>query len=128
MRGSGQTREQIDGMVLVGGRAFLIESKFWTDKVDFGPIALFHTLLESRPTGTLGLFFSAFGYTYPALESAELLRPVRVLLIDQEDLAWVLGKGSFKGRMGELVRRKWLAAVKLGPSFVAADQGIELFN
>ncbi len=128
MQQSGSTREQLDGLVLDGWQCFLIESKFWTDQVDFGPIALLHTLLDTRPVGTLGLFFSAFGFTNPAMESADRLRPVRVLLFDQQDMNWVLAKKSFKGAMLEMVRRKWLLAVMNASCFVRMNNPINLFN
>jgi Restriction endonuclease len=128
MRDSGNTREQIDGMVFDGWQSFLVEAKFWPGNVDFGPIALLHSMVESRPVGTLGLFFSAFGFTVPALESAGLLRPSRVLLFDYTDIDWALGKRSFKGRMLEMVRREWMLAVKNGsPQVVRADT-LKLFN
>jgi hypothetical protein len=128
MQGSGTTREQIDGLVLDGWQGFLIESKFWTSQVDFGPIALLHTLLDTRPVGTLGLLFSAFGFTNPAKESTDRLRPVRVLLFDQDDVNWVLAKKPFKGSVLELVHRKWLLAVMYGSSSVPLNTPIDLFN
>src|SRR5438552_10236857 len=96
MQDSGIIREQIDGLVVDGWQSFLIESKFWTDPVDFNPIALLHTLLDTRPVGTLELFFSAFGYTEPAKESADRLRPARVLLFEPDDLKWALAQTPFK--------------------------------
>jgi hypothetical protein len=135
-RGSGSTREQIDGLLFDGWAGFLIESKFWTKKVDFGPIALLDFAVGTRPVGTLGLFFSGFGYTAAALESAQLLRPIRVLLFDQEDLDWALDekalKGSsatkgFRGRMAEMVKRKWMLAVKFGHPAVSVTTLIEFF-
>jgi hypothetical protein len=126
---SGSTREQIDGLLLDGWQGFLVESKFWTNKVDFGPIALLHALVDLRPVGTLGLFFSAFGYTAPAVESARLLRPLRVLLFDKDDLGDALAEGkTFKGRMAEIVRRKWALAVQTGRPHVSVLTPIELFN
>ena len=97
LRASESIREQIDGLVIDGWQGFLVESKFWMKKVDFGPIALLHSHVETRPAGTLGLFFSAFGYTTPALESAELLRPIRVMLFDSSDLLWRCGQGRSRG-------------------------------
>jgi hypothetical protein len=128
LRESGSIREQIDGMVLDGWQGFLIESKFWPNKVDFGPIALLHTLVERRPVGTLGLVFSAFGYTKPALDSAELLHPLRVLLVERADLEWALASRAFRGRMAEMVRRKWALAVKYGHPHMPVSSVIELFN
>jgi hypothetical protein len=128
LRASESTREQIDGLVIDGWQGFLVESKFWTNKVDFGPIALLHSHVEMRPVGTLGLFFSAFGYTWPAQESAELLRPVRVLLFDGDDLEWVLNGGPFKGRMAEMVRRKWMLAMKYGRPYLPVSEWSGFFN
>jgi hypothetical protein len=127
LRGSGSTREQIDGLLFDGWQGFLVESKFWTDKASFGPIALLHLLVEQRPVGVLGLFFSAFGYTVPAVESAELLHPIRVLLFDRQDLTWALGSTPFAGRMAEMVRRKWMHAVKYGRPYGPASDPPELF-
>jgi hypothetical protein len=128
MQESATTREQIDGLVLDGWQCFLVESKFWTNKVDFGPIALLHTLLGTRPVGTLGVFFSAFGYTQPALESTDRLHPVRTLLFDQEDLNWALARKPFKGSMLELVRRKWLFAAMNACCSMPLVVPINLFN
>ncbi len=128
MRDSGNTREQIDGLFIDGWQAFLLESKFWTSKVDFGPIALLHVLLETRPAGTLGLFFSAFGYTTPALASASRLHPKRVLLFDDVDLNWFLTREPFRGSMATMVRRKWLLAVKYGEVDWHVSSPIEFFN
>jgi hypothetical protein len=134
---SASTREQIDGMVFDGWRGSLIECKFWTGKVDFGPIALLHAIVAARPAGTLGLFFSAFGYTPAAHAGAELLRPLQVLLFDTTDLEWALGQPivnkradekRFKGRMAEMVRRKWLLALRSGRPSVPVTDVLELFN
>ncbi|HZV03752.1 MAG TPA: restriction endonuclease [Gemmataceae bacterium] len=128
LRQSASTREQIDGVILDGWQGFLVESKFWTKGVDFGPIALFHAHVETRPAGTMGLFFSAFGFTAPALEPAELLRPFRVLLFDGDDLKWALTSGPFNGRMTEMIRRKWVLALKDGLPHRSVSDTIDLFN
>ena len=62
--------EQVDGLVFDGWAAFLVESKFQAEPIDIDPIYRLHFLVERRPIGTLGLFFSASRYTSPALESA----------------------------------------------------------
>ena len=125
---TGHTREQIDGLVFDGWQGFLVECKFWKDKVDFGPVAHFHAILDRRPVGTLGLFFSAFGYTVPAAESAALLHPMRVLRFDHVDLNWALAHKSFNGRMLAMVRRKWRLAVKYGASRGQELDTMDLFN
>lgn len=134
---TGSTREEIDGLIVDGGRAFLVESKCWTAKVDFAPISLLHALLDLRPVGTMGLFFSAFGYTKPAEELATLLRPHRVLLFYREDLAWALPAANlskakaakeFQGRMIDVVRRKWMLAVQYSRPNIRVDTIQVLFN
>ena len=114
LRTSANTQEQIDGLIFDDWQAFLVEAKFWTQKVDFGPIVLLHDIVERRVAGTLGLFFSAFGYTGPAADCAAFLRPIRVLLFDATDLNWALQQESFKGSMKEMVQRKWLHTVMYG--------------
>src|SRR5437588_700640 len=59
----GGTKEQIDGLLFDGWQGFLLESKCQAKPVDFDPIALLYTLVEQRVVGTMGLFFSASGYT-----------------------------------------------------------------
>jgi hypothetical protein len=127
LRGSANTQEQIDGLIFDSWQAFLVEAKLWTDKVDFGPIVLLHDIVDRRPAGTLGLFFSAYGYTYPATECAELLRPIRVLLFDADDLNWALQQESFKGSMREMIRRKWFHTVMLGRLDKPVSDPLDLF-
>jgi hypothetical protein len=129
LQNAGSAREQIDGFLCDGWQGFLIESKFWTSKVDYAPIALLRAIVEARPAGTLGLFFSAFGYTAPALELADLIRPIQVLLFDRGDLEWALGGApTLKGRMQEMVRRKWALALQYGRSYVPVSRSIEFFE
>jgi len=104
-------REEIDGLVMDRWQGFLVEAKYWRDGVDFGPIARLHVLASQRPEGTLGLFFSAFGFTLAARASAQLLRPMRVLLFDGLDLAFALRKAQ---NVREAIQRKWKLALKHG--------------
>lgn len=113
MLGSAQAREQIDGAVLIGWRSFLVESKFWpANTVDFGPIALLQTQVDQRPPGTMGLLFAPFGFSPAAIESTQLVRPLRVLLFGRTAISSGLAARS----MMEPVRRKWVHAVKYGSS------------
>jgi hypothetical protein len=86
----------------------LIESKFAV--VDFNPIARLHLLAEQRPVGTMGLLFAASGYTAPALDSAHILRPIRVLLFEQDDIRFAADNSDIV----RAVQLKWRAAAKYG--------------
>jgi hypothetical protein len=106
-----RTREQGDGLIVDGWQGFLVESKFASDAIGIDPIFRLHMLVEQRPIGTMGLFFSASGYTEPAMESSEFLKPIRVLLFDRKDLEWAF---RFPNRMRSLIRRKMAFALKYG--------------
>jgi hypothetical protein len=120
------TLEEIDGLVYDGWQGFLVECKFKVesgDKIDIDPIFRLHLMTEQRPVGTMGLFFAASGYTAPALELVDRLRPIRVLLFDQEDLDWAV---QSPGSMMQMVRRKWILAVKNGRPYFAEIPNPEL--
>lgn len=110
-RGGDLPREQDDGLIVQGWQGFLIESKFEKEPVGIDPIFRLHLLVERRPAGTLGLFFSASDYTKPAIESAEFLQPIRVLLFQPIDLEWAFRAPD---RMRRMVWNKWAFALKLG--------------
>jgi hypothetical protein len=121
---SGTIREEIDGLVIDGWQGFLVEAKFWTAGVDFGAIARLHILVEQRFSNTLGLFFSAFGFTSPAVESARLLRPIRVLLFDGTDIDTAL---TSKRDMMDTVRKKWALGLKFADPYLKASTPIGTF-
>ena len=105
--------EHVDGLILDrrGWQGFLVESKFRDQPIGIDPIYRLHALVEQRPVGTLGLFFSPSGYTAGARQSAEHLKPIRVLMFWPEDLEWALLE---QGRMMEMIWRKWTLAVQFG--------------
>ncbi len=114
-------REQQDGLIIFGWQGFLIESKFQAQPTDMDSIFRLHALVERRPIGSLGLFFSYAGFTEPALESSEYLKPMRVLLFDSIDLSWALAVPG-PHRMEPLVWRKWALAVKAGSPSVPVSE------
>ncbi len=125
MAGSRRTQEELDGLIFMGWQGFLIEAKNERDPVAIDPIFRLHLLAEQRPIGTMGLLFSASGYTEPAIESAERLRPIRVLLFDRSDLEWAVGDGKSPQ---EVVRRKWILALRSGKPNIAVTQYADSFE
>lgn len=95
--------EQVDGMIELDGQHYLVEMKWWTDKIDVNPVSRHLVRLFGR-AGARGLVISASGYTVAAVDTCrEILSQRLVLLIDlaeiqlmlerQEDLAeWLRGK------------------------------------
>jgi hypothetical protein len=116
---SGQTLEELDGLVYSGWQGFLIESKFQEGRVDIDPILRLHIMAEQRPAGTLGLFFSVSGDTGPCLDLVDRLRPMRVLLFEELDLDWAV---KVQNNMLEMVRRKWILALRTGRPHIPVTQ------
>jgi hypothetical protein len=121
MKESERTKEEIDGLIIDGWQGFLVESKFQAKPVDIDPIMRLHAMADQRPVGTLGLFFSVSGYTDAALDLVEWLRPIRVLLFDGIDLEWVVQARTRRSMM-EMVRRKWILALRTGVPFGRVDE------
>jgi hypothetical protein len=112
-------------MLFDGWQGFLVESKCWRDKVGFGPVARLHVLVEQRQAVTLGLFFSAFGFTAAAADSAELLRPIRVLLFDQHDIEFGIRTAK---SMRDTIHQKWLLALKFGRPNLPVSEPLGVFS
>lgn len=104
-------REEVDGLIVAGCQGFLIESKCKRKGIGIDPIYRLHILVGHRPAGTLGLFFSASGFTPGAFRSAEFLKPIQILLFDRMDLEWAF---QAEDRMMAMIRSKWAFALKFG--------------
>ena len=119
---SGRTLEEIDGLIYEGWQAFLVEAKAEGEPITIDPIYRLHLMAEQRPVGTMGLIFSLSRFTGPAEELAERLRPIRVLLFDRLDIAATLRAGE---SMMDLVRRRWIFAIRSGRPFEAKARARE---
>ncbi|MBV9109477.1 MAG: hypothetical protein JO306_08740 [Gemmatimonadetes bacterium] len=86
--------EQIDGVVYLGDRAFLVESKDVTEPMAVEAVARLRFRLEARPPGVLGVLFSVGGFTFPAEVFAQFASPLNVLLWSSDDLDYALANGS----------------------------------
>jgi hypothetical protein len=60
------TMEQVDGVVYLDGRCFLIECKDTTKPQDVESLAKLRFRLESRPPGTMGVLVSRSEFATPA--------------------------------------------------------------
>jgi hypothetical protein len=103
--------EEHDGLLFDGWQGFLIQSKFSPKTtLNIEPITKLKAHVESRPTSTIGLFFSAFGISVPALYEAGRLRPVHLLIFQRVDILWAIKRRDILN----LVKRRWQLAVKYG--------------
>lgn len=90
---SGSELEQLDGCVHLPSLSCLIECKdFENDKVDFAPLAKMRSQLLRRPAATIGCIFSTSGFTEPAVTLASHVAPQTILLWEQSEVEFVLGR------------------------------------
>ncbi|WLQ40357.1 restriction endonuclease [Streptomyces laculatispora] len=99
----GVTHEQIDGVIEIDGKQYIVEVKWWGKPVDIEPMSRQLVRIMSRAEAR-GLFISASGFTKPAVAACRdflthrvvmlgELREVALLLEREEDIAnWVREK------------------------------------
>lgn len=88
------TMEQVDGVVYLGERAFLLESKNQSEAMAVEAVARLRMRLESRPPGTMGVLFSVQNFTLPTEVFAQFATPLNVLLWENTDLDLALTNAS----------------------------------
>jgi Restriction endonuclease len=76
---------EIDVAFRLGDTRIILEAKWTTDPIGFGPVNLLATRARQRLEGTIGVFASMAGYTPPALDQVGRSgERVRVVLFDAE--------------------------------------------
>lgn len=88
------TMEQIDGIVYLGERAFLIESKDLSEPVAIETVAKLRFRLEGRPPSTMGVLFSVRDFTMPTEVFTQFASPLNILLWGRSDLDVALAEGA----------------------------------
>jgi hypothetical protein len=112
------TMEQVDGVVYLGERAFLLESKNQSEPTAVQELARLRMRLESRPPGTMGVLFSTHNFTLPAEVFARFAVPLNVLLWGRADLDLALADGS----MIASLRAKLARATEWGLPFLSLEE------
>jgi Galactose mutarotase-like len=76
---------EIDVAFRLGDSRIILEAKWTTDPISFGPVNLLVTRARQRLEGTIGIFASMAGYTTPALDQVSRSgERVRIVLFDAE--------------------------------------------
>lgn len=91
---TGQTLEQIDGMVYLGDVPFLIECKD-RPSVDMLVIAKVRNQLMRRPPATMGCVFTSGDFTEPATILCDFATPHRITLWSGNDISSALEARDF---------------------------------
>lgn len=82
--------EQIDGVIHINARSFLLECKDTGIPASIAPVFKLRAQLLRRPASTMGMVVSRSGFTIPALLVAQLTSPPSVLLWSGEEVDHVL--------------------------------------
>ena len=93
------TMEQVDGVVYLGERPFLLESKNLSEPMAVEAVARLRMRLESRPPGTMGVLFSVQKFTLPTEIFTQFVTPVNVLLWERKALDVALADASMVGTL-----------------------------
>jgi hypothetical protein len=104
------TMEQLDGVVYLQGRPFLVESKNLSEPAAIEAVAKLRFRLEGRPPLTMGVLFSVSNFTLPTEVFAQFASPLNVLLWNRSDLDIALPSGE----MTEGLRQKFEYAIEYG--------------
>ncbi|MBK8257646.1 MAG: hypothetical protein IPK82_33870 [Polyangiaceae bacterium] len=112
------TMEQVDGIVYLPQRAFLIESKDLSEPAAIEAVAKLRFRLESRPPSTMGVLFSVRDFSLPTEVFTQFASPLNVLLWGSSDLDIALASKS----MTEGLRQKLEFATEYGlPLYAFGD-------
>jgi len=89
-------RGEIDVSFKLGDTRFILEAKWYANKIDYGPLSLLDSRTRQRLEGTLGIFVSMSGYTKPAVEQVSSSGDrLRIVLFDAEHVeALIAGLAS----------------------------------
>ena len=99
--------EQIDGAVEIGAQLYLVEVKWWADRLGPGELGQHQVRVVSR--GVRGIFISASGYTDAAIETCRDTRAVALfVLCELEEFVRAL---EAEVALAEFFRRKIEAAI-----------------
>lgn len=86
--------EQIDGVVEIDGELYLVETKWWDQRLGTAEVSQHLVRVVGRGQAR-GIFISASGYTDPAIfKCREFLRDVVVVLCELEEIVHLLNQGG----------------------------------
>jgi len=112
------TMEQIDGIVYLGERAFLVESKDLSTPAAIEAVAKLRFRLEGRPPSTMGIIFSVDNFSLPTEVFTQFASPLNVLLWGSSDLDSALKQSA----MTKALALKLEYAIEFGlPLFPLGD-------
>ncbi|WP_199818706.1 restriction endonuclease [Streptomyces leeuwenhoekii] len=105
--------EEIDGSFFYEGRFYLLEAKWWKERVPASAIYQFKGKVDGKLIGTIGVFISMSGYAADAVDALRVGKDLNVLLFDREDVSAAAEVG-----FSRVLRYKLRMAAERGEVFV----------
>ena len=116
------TSEQIDGAITLDGSVYLVEAKWWAEKLSHKDVSDLYVKISTRPLHTRGLFISGSGYTDECVEVCVKARMSQVILVACEDLVDCFENAL---TLSEMIRKKAEYAMTEGRILVSTREIIE---
>lgn len=117
--------EQVDGMFMLDGRAFLLETKWQEEKSSASDIFAFQGKLRGKLAGTLGVFVSMGGFSHDAANAVAWGKEINVLFFDKEDIELALAP---KHHLAEITRIKLRRAAQRGEIYYSYRKHLDLMT
>jgi hypothetical protein len=109
--------QQIDGSLTFDTDDYIIEAKWWKEKVEYKDVVLLNDKVLRKGRNTLGLFISVSGFTSGALEAFR--EKTSFITMDGGDIFYVLDQ---RIRLDDLLRRKRRYASDTGSCYCPVSQ------
>lgn len=117
--------EQLDGMFVLDGRAFLLETKWQDEEASASDIFAFQGKLRGKLAGTLGVFVSVGGFATDAARAVAWGKEINVLFFDKEDIELSLAP---QHQLAEITRIKLRRAAQRGDVYYTYKQHLDLMT
>ncbi|MFJ4152012.1 restriction endonuclease [Streptomyces galbus] len=105
--------EEVDGSFVHEGRFYLLEAKWWKEKVPASAVYQFKGKVDGKLVGTIGVFISMSEYGPDAVDALRVGKDLNVVLFDRDDVFAAAVDG-----FSEVLRHKLRLAAELGEVFV----------
>jgi hypothetical protein len=110
-------REQIDGAFTFDTDDYVLEARWWKERIGRGHLDVFAKKIERKGKNALGLYLSINGFTQDALDEYHNSTPF--ITLEGMDLFMVLDE---RVRLDDLLRRKKRHANETGDCYFPASQ------
>ncbi|HYO74303.1 MAG TPA: hypothetical protein VEU33_50340 [Archangium sp.] len=117
--------EQVDGMFMLDGRAFLLEARWQAEKSPASDIFAFQGKLRGKLAGTLGIFVSTGGFAPDAASAVVWGKEINVIFFDKEDIELALEP---KHHLTEITRLKLRRAAQRGEVYYSYRKHLDLMT